>query len=151
MSDDLVLVPDSSRGCVARLSFCCPLKGHYCLYAKSSFNLSSRQPHLWIHIMLLHLQVRPVPAQSFFRGPSGWPKRPINQQPLSPPPLLPPPQGKSSAPLCSTDEGVRRLASLWERAQLKGAHSFLLAVTQQVTPQGKVGAHAALCLSRLSV
>ncbi|XP_075905867.1 ventricular zone-expressed PH domain-containing protein isoform X2 [Nelusetta ayraudi] len=96
-----MLIEDSSRGCVARLSFCCPLKGHYCLYTKSSFNLTSRHPHLWIHIMLLHLQ------------------------------------GKSSAPLCSTDEGVERLASLWERTQLKGAHSFLLAVTQHVTPQGK--------------
>ena len=48
---------DSNRGCVAKLSFSCPLKGHYCLYAKSCFNLTSRQPHLWIHIMLLHLQV----------------------------------------------------------------------------------------------
>lgn len=52
-----VSVTDSHRGCVAKLSFSCPLKGHYCLYAKSCFNLTSRQPHLWIHIMLLHLQV----------------------------------------------------------------------------------------------
>ncbi|XP_041851372.1 ventricular zone-expressed PH domain-containing protein isoform X2 [Melanotaenia boesemani] len=50
------LIEDSNRGCVAKLSFSCPLKGHYCLYAKSCFNLTSRQPHLWIHIMLLHLQ-----------------------------------------------------------------------------------------------
>lgn len=49
---------DSNRGCVAKLSFSCPLKGHYCLYAKSCFSLTSRQPHLWIHIMLLHLQVQ---------------------------------------------------------------------------------------------
>lgn len=54
-------LPDSSRGCVVRLSFCCPLKGHYCLYAKSSFNLTSRHPHLWIHLMLLHLQVQTGP------------------------------------------------------------------------------------------
>ncbi|XP_039478582.1 ventricular zone-expressed PH domain-containing protein isoform X5 [Oreochromis aureus] len=53
------VIEDSSRGCVAKLSFSCPLKGHYCLYAKSCFNLTSRQPHLWIHIMLLHLQVHP--------------------------------------------------------------------------------------------
>lgn len=50
----------------------------------------------------------------------------------------PPPQSKSVAPLCLADEGVQRLASLWERTQLKGAHSFLLAVTQHVTPQAKV-------------
>lgn len=52
--------------------------------------------------------------------------------------FLPPPQSKSSAPLCSMDEGVQRLALLWERTQLKGAHSFLLAMTQHVTPQRKV-------------
>ncbi|XP_036392681.1 ventricular zone-expressed PH domain-containing protein [Megalops cyprinoides] len=50
------VVEDSSRGCVVKLSFSCPLKGHYCLYGKSSFQLSSRQPHLWIHIMLLSQQ-----------------------------------------------------------------------------------------------
>ncbi|KAJ8410745.1 hypothetical protein AAFF_G00187020 [Aldrovandia affinis] len=49
-------IEDSSRGCVAKLSFSCTLKGHYCLYGKSSFTLSSRQPHLWIHIMLLSHQ-----------------------------------------------------------------------------------------------
>lgn len=51
---------DSNRGCVAKLSFSCPLKGHYCLYAKSCFNLTSRQPHVWIYIMLLHLQVHQI-------------------------------------------------------------------------------------------
>ncbi|XP_022624617.1 ventricular zone-expressed PH domain-containing protein homolog 1 [Seriola dumerili] len=95
------VIEDSNRGCVAKLSFSCPLKGHYCLYAKSCFNLSSRQPHLWIHIMLLQLQ------------------------------------SKSSVPLCSRDECVQRLASLWEKTQLKGAHSFPMAMTQHVTPHRK--------------
>ncbi|KAJ8256811.1 hypothetical protein COCON_G00189630, partial [Conger conger] len=53
---DQCVVDDSNRGCVAKFSFSCPLKGHYCLYSKSSFTLSSRQPHLWIHIMLLSQQ-----------------------------------------------------------------------------------------------
>ncbi|XP_038549075.1 ventricular zone-expressed PH domain-containing protein isoform X1 [Micropterus salmoides] len=95
------VIEDSNRGCVAKLSFSCPLKGHYCLYAKSCFNLTSRQPHLWIHIMLLHLQ------------------------------------SKSSVPLCSRDECVQRLASLWEKTQLKGAHSFPMAMTQHTTPHRK--------------
>ncbi|KAM3616355.1 uncharacterized protein V6R79_016585 [Siganus canaliculatus] len=95
------VIEDSNRGCVAKLSFSCPLKGHYCLYAKSCFNLSSGQPHLWIHIMLLQLQ------------------------------------SKSSVPLCSKDECVQRLASLWEKTQLKGAHSFPMAMTQQTTPHRK--------------
>ncbi|XP_027136230.1 ventricular zone-expressed PH domain-containing protein [Larimichthys crocea] len=95
------VIEDSNRGCVAKLSFSCPLKGHYCLYAKSCFNLTSRQPHLWIHIMLLHLQ------------------------------------GKSSVPLCSRDKCVQRLASLWEKTQLKGAHSFPMAMTQHTTPHRK--------------
>ncbi|XP_070762470.1 ventricular zone-expressed PH domain-containing protein isoform X3 [Enoplosus armatus] len=95
------VIEDSNRGCVAKLSFSCPLKGHYCLYAKSCFNLTSRQPHLWIHIMLLHLQ------------------------------------SKSSVPLCSKDQCVQRLASLWEKTQLKGAHSFPMAMTQHTTPHRK--------------
>ncbi|XP_034557577.1 ventricular zone-expressed PH domain-containing protein [Notolabrus celidotus] len=95
------VIEDSNRGCVARLSFSCPLKGHYCLYTKSCFNMASRQPHLWIHIMLLHLQ------------------------------------SKSSAPLCSRDDCVQRLVSLWEKTQLKGAHSFPMAMTQQTTPHRK--------------
>ncbi|XP_037631122.1 ventricular zone-expressed PH domain-containing protein isoform X1 [Sebastes umbrosus] len=94
-------IEDSNRGCVAKLSFSCPLKGHYCLYAKSCFNLTSRQPHLWIHIMLLHLQ------------------------------------SKSSVALVSRDECVQRLASLWEKTQLKGAHSFHMAMTQHTTPHRK--------------
>ncbi|XP_014853590.1 PREDICTED: ventricular zone-expressed PH domain-containing protein homolog 1 [Poecilia mexicana] len=95
------VIEDSNRGCVAKLSFSCPLKGYYCLYAKSSFLLTSQQPHLWIHIMLLHLQ------------------------------------SKSSATLCSRDKSVERLASLWEKTQLKGSHSFSMAMTQQSTPQRK--------------
>ncbi|XP_063763971.1 ventricular zone-expressed PH domain-containing protein isoform X2 [Eleginops maclovinus] len=95
------VIEDSNRGCVAKLSFSCSLKGHYCLYAKSCFNMTSRQPHLWIHIMLLHLQ------------------------------------SKSSVALCSRDECVQKLASLWEKTQLKGAHSFPKAMTQQTTPHRK--------------
>ncbi|KAM6987330.1 ventricular zone-expressed PH domain-containing protein [Tautogolabrus adspersus] len=95
------LIEDSNRGCVAKLSFSCPLKGHYCLYTKSCFHLTSRQPHLWIHIMLLHLQ------------------------------------SKSSVPLCSRDECVQRLVSLWEKTQLKGAHSFPMAMSQHTTPHRK--------------
>ncbi|XP_053176402.1 ventricular zone-expressed PH domain-containing protein isoform X2 [Scomber japonicus] len=95
------MIEDSNRGCVAKLSFSCPLKGHYCLYAKSCFNLTSRQPHVWIHIMLLHLQ------------------------------------SKSRVPLCSRDQCVQRLASLWEKTQLKGAHSFPMAMTQHTTPHRK--------------
>ncbi|XP_004561421.2 ventricular zone-expressed PH domain-containing protein isoform X1 [Maylandia zebra] len=95
------VIEDSSRGCAAKLSFSCPLKGHYCLYAKSCFNLTSRQPHLWIHIMLLHLQ------------------------------------SKSSVPLSTRDECVQKLGSLWEKTQLKGAHSFSMAMTQQTTPHKK--------------
>uniref|UniRef100_A0AAX7TM22 PH domain-containing protein n=1 Tax=Astatotilapia calliptera TaxID=8154 RepID=A0AAX7TM22_ASTCA len=95
------VIEDSSRGCAAKLSFSCPLKGHYCLYAKSCFNLTSQQPHLWIHIMLLHLQ------------------------------------SKSSVPLSTRDECVQKLGSLWEKTQLKGAHSFSMAMTQQTTPHKK--------------
>ncbi|XP_029026769.1 ventricular zone-expressed PH domain-containing protein [Betta splendens] len=95
------VIEDSSRGCVAKLSFSCPLKGHYCLYAKSCFQLTSRQPHVWLHIMLLHLQ------------------------------------SKASVPLCSKDECVQRLAALWEKTQLKGAHSFPMAMSQHSTPHRK--------------
>ncbi|KAM4742983.1 ventricular zone-expressed PH domain-containing protein isoform 2-T4 [Anableps anableps] len=95
------VIEDSNQGCVAKLSFSCPLKDYYCLYAKSSFHLTSQQPHLWIHIMLLHLQ------------------------------------SKSSVTLCSRDKSVEKLASLWEKTQLKGSHSFSMAMTQQTTPQRK--------------
>lgn len=91
------IMEDTNRGCVAKLSFSCPLKGHYCLYAKSCFNLMSWQPHLWIRIMLLHLQ------------------------------------NTSSVPLRSKNQCVQRLATLWEKTQLKGAHSFTLAMTQHTT------------------
>ncbi|KAM9801164.1 ventricular zone-expressed PH domain-containing protein [Neosynchiropus ocellatus] len=98
---ELCVIEDSNRGCLAKLSFSCPLKGHYCLYSKSCFIMTSRRPHLWIHIMLLHQQ------------------------------------SKAKAPLCSNDECVRRLASLWEKTRLKGAHSFPMAMTQQTTPHKK--------------
>ncbi|XP_030237380.1 ventricular zone-expressed PH domain-containing protein [Gadus morhua] len=90
-------IEDSGRGCCAKLSFSCPLKGNYCLYPKSSFVLTSPQPHLWVHVMMLHLQ------------------------------------SKSSVALCSGDECVQRLVSLWERTQLRGAHSFSMAMTQNPT------------------
>lgn len=47
-------------------------------------------------------------------------------------------QSKSSVALSSKDECVKRLASLWEKTQLKGAHSFPMAMTQQTTPHRKV-------------
>ncbi|KAF4802008.1 ventricular zone-expressed PH domain-containing protein 1 [Turdus rufiventris] len=47
---------DTVQSCVAKLFFSCPLKGHYCLYSKSSFTLVSQQPPLWIHIMFLFQQ-----------------------------------------------------------------------------------------------
>ncbi|XP_065496413.1 ventricular zone-expressed PH domain-containing protein homolog 1 isoform X2 [Caloenas nicobarica] len=53
---DQCVIEDTVRSCVAKLFFSCPLKGHYCLYSKSSFTLVSRQPPLWIHIMFLFQQ-----------------------------------------------------------------------------------------------
>ncbi|NWH86966.1 MELT protein, partial [Aegithalos caudatus] len=50
------VIEDTVQSCVAKLSFSCPLKGHYCLYSKSSFTLVSQQPPLWIHIMFLFQQ-----------------------------------------------------------------------------------------------
>ncbi|XP_064021093.1 ventricular zone-expressed PH domain-containing protein homolog 1 isoform X5 [Pogoniulus pusillus] len=61
------LIEDTGRSCVARLSFSCPLKGHYCLYSKSTFTLLSQQPPLWIHIMFLFQQsllAEPLSTQS---------------------------------------------------------------------------------------
>ncbi|KAM9007196.1 ventricular zone-expressed PH domain-containing protein homolog 1 [Ara ararauna] len=53
---DQCVVEDTVRSCVAKLFFSCPMKGHYCLYSKSSFTLISQQPSLWIHIMFLFQQ-----------------------------------------------------------------------------------------------
>ncbi|KFP78186.1 Ventricular zone-expressed PH domain-containing protein 1 [Acanthisitta chloris] len=53
---DQCVIEDTVRSCVAKLFFSCPLKGHYCLYSKSSFTLISQQPPLWIHIMFLFQQ-----------------------------------------------------------------------------------------------
>ncbi|NWW18321.1 MELT protein, partial [Falcunculus frontatus] len=50
------VIEDTVQSCVAKLFFSCPLKGHYCLYSKSSFTLVSQQPLLWIHIMFLFQQ-----------------------------------------------------------------------------------------------
>ncbi|XP_025901140.1 ventricular zone-expressed PH domain-containing protein homolog 1 isoform X1 [Nothoprocta perdicaria] len=64
---DQCVIEDTVRSCVAKLFFSCPLKGHYCLYSKSSFTLVSRQPPLWIHIMFLFQQslfAEPLSTQS---------------------------------------------------------------------------------------
>ncbi|XP_068263035.1 ventricular zone-expressed PH domain-containing protein homolog 1 isoform X1 [Nyctibius grandis] len=64
---DQCVIEDTVRSCVAKLFFSCPLKGHYCLYSKSSFTLISRQPPLWIHIMFLFQQslfAEPLSTQS---------------------------------------------------------------------------------------
>ncbi|XP_026521333.1 ventricular zone-expressed PH domain-containing protein homolog 1 [Notechis scutatus] len=53
---DECLIEDTVKSCVAKLSFSCPLKSHYCLYSKSGFTLISHQPQLWIHIMFLFQQ-----------------------------------------------------------------------------------------------
>ncbi|XP_016155953.1 PREDICTED: ventricular zone-expressed PH domain-containing protein homolog 1 [Ficedula albicollis] len=61
------VIEDTVQSCVAKLSFSCPLKGHYCLYSKSSFTLVSQQPPLWIHIMFLFQQsllAEPLSMQS---------------------------------------------------------------------------------------
>ncbi|NWU24771.1 MELT protein, partial [Dyaphorophyia castanea] len=61
------VIEDAVQSCVAKLFFSCPLKGHYCLYSKSSFTLVSQQPPLWIHIMFLFQQslfAEPLSVQS---------------------------------------------------------------------------------------
>ncbi|NXT17715.1 MELT protein, partial [Syrrhaptes paradoxus] len=64
---DQCVIEDTVRSCVAKLFFSCPLKGHYCLYSKSSFTLVSQQPPLWIHLMFLFQQslfAEPLSTQS---------------------------------------------------------------------------------------
>ncbi|NXQ56556.1 MELT protein, partial [Anthoscopus minutus] len=64
---DQCVLEDTGGSCVAKLFFSCPLKGHYCLYSKSSFTLVSQQPPLWIHIMFLFQQslfAEPLSMQS---------------------------------------------------------------------------------------
>ncbi|NWH37808.1 MELT protein, partial [Chloropsis hardwickii] len=64
---DQCVIEDTGHSCVAKLFFSCPLKGHYCLYSKSSFTLLSQQPPLWIHIMFLFQQslfAEPLSTQS---------------------------------------------------------------------------------------
>ncbi|XP_029471258.1 ventricular zone-expressed PH domain-containing protein homolog 1 isoform X3 [Rhinatrema bivittatum] len=99
---DECIIEDTVRSCVAKLFFRCPMKGHYCLYSKSSFTLISRQPQLWIHIMFLF------------------------QQSLFP------------APLSVQSKPLQVLKVLWEKTQLKGAHSFETAMIQSTFPQKKV-------------
>ncbi|XP_019482811.1 PREDICTED: ventricular zone-expressed PH domain-containing protein homolog 1 isoform X2 [Hipposideros armiger] len=53
---DQCTIEDSVRSCVAKLFFTCSLKGHYCLYSRSSFILVSQEPQPWIHIMFLFQQ-----------------------------------------------------------------------------------------------
>ncbi|XP_066541005.1 ventricular zone-expressed PH domain-containing protein [Hoplias malabaricus] len=95
------VIEESHRGCVAKLSFSCPLKGHYCLYGKSNFLLSSHQPHLWIRIMLLALQSKTSEALSF------------------------------------EDVCVQQLRNLWEKVQMKEAHSFETSMTHTTVPPQK--------------
>ncbi|NXX82515.1 MELT protein, partial [Urocolius indicus] len=64
---DQCVIEDTVTSCVAKLFFSCPLKGHYCLYSKSSFTLVSHQPPLWIHLMFLFQQslfAEPLSTQS---------------------------------------------------------------------------------------
>ncbi|XP_062960536.1 ventricular zone-expressed PH domain-containing protein homolog 1 isoform X2 [Cynocephalus volans] len=53
---DQCTIEDTVRSCVAKLFFTCSLKGHYCLYSKSSFILISQEPRPWIQIMFLFQQ-----------------------------------------------------------------------------------------------
>nr|XP_002716372.1 ventricular zone-expressed PH domain-containing protein homolog 1 [Oryctolagus cuniculus]XP_008264612.1 ventricular zone-expressed PH domain-containing protein homolog 1 [Oryctolagus cuniculus] len=53
---DQCTIEDTVRSCVAKLFFTCSLKGHYCLYSKSSFILISQEPQSWIQIMFLFQQ-----------------------------------------------------------------------------------------------
>ncbi|NXO01786.1 MELT protein, partial [Rhinopomastus cyanomelas] len=98
---DQCIIEDTVRSCVAKLFFSCPLKGHYCLYSKSSFTLISQQPPLWIHIMFLF-------QQSLF-----------------------------AEPLSIQSRSVQVLKALWEKTQLKGAHSFETAMIQSTFPHQK--------------
>ncbi|XP_027731886.1 ventricular zone-expressed PH domain-containing protein homolog 1 isoform X2 [Vombatus ursinus] len=98
---DQCTIEDAVGSCVAKLSFSCTLKGHYCLYSKSSFTLISHQPQLWIRIMFLFQQC------SFLE------------------------------PLSTQSPSVRALRSLWEKTQIKGAHSFETAMIQSTFPHKK--------------
>lgn len=53
---DQCTIEDTMKSCVAKLFFTCSLKGHYCLYSKSSFILISQAPQPWIQIMFLFQQ-----------------------------------------------------------------------------------------------
>ncbi|XP_058151180.1 ventricular zone-expressed PH domain-containing protein homolog 1 isoform X2 [Dasypus novemcinctus] len=53
---DQCTIEDTVRSCVAKLFFTCSLKGHYCLYSRSSFILISQEPQPWIQIMFLFQQ-----------------------------------------------------------------------------------------------
>ncbi|XP_045439587.1 ventricular zone-expressed PH domain-containing protein homolog 1 isoform X2 [Pipistrellus kuhlii] len=67
---DQCTIEDSVRSCVAKLFFTCSLKGHYCLYSKSSFILISQEPQPWIQIMFLF-------QQSLFPEPLSIQSRPV--------------------------------------------------------------------------
>ncbi|CDW51741.1 Protein melted [Trichuris trichiura] len=43
------------RQCV-RIHFCCQERGPYCLRRENFFDFKTKRPHLWIHLMFLHLQ-----------------------------------------------------------------------------------------------
>ncbi|XP_051054916.1 ventricular zone-expressed PH domain-containing protein homolog 1 [Phodopus roborovskii] len=64
---DQCTIEETMRSCVAKLFFTCSLKGHYCLYSKSSFTLISQAPQPWIKIMFLFQQnlfTEPLSIQS---------------------------------------------------------------------------------------
>ncbi|XP_063772199.1 ventricular zone-expressed PH domain-containing protein homolog 1 isoform X2 [Pseudophryne corroboree] len=99
---DQCVIEDTCKSCVAKLFFSCPMKGHYCLYSKSSFILISRHPQIWIHIMFLF-------QQSLF-----------------------------CEPLATQTTSMQVLKTLWEKTQLKGAHSFEASIIQSMFPHKKV-------------
>ncbi|XP_027628180.1 ventricular zone-expressed PH domain-containing protein homolog 1 isoform X2 [Tupaia chinensis] len=53
---DQCTIEETAKSCAAKLFFTCSLKGHYCLYSKSSFVLISQEPQPWIQIMFLFQQ-----------------------------------------------------------------------------------------------
>ncbi|XP_059587050.1 ventricular zone-expressed PH domain-containing protein homolog 1 isoform X5 [Alligator mississippiensis] len=152
---DQCVIEDTVRSCVAKLFFSCPLKGHYCLYSKSSFTLISRQPQLWIHIMFLFQQDEVMlkvdsfwlwkysfrwkrqknscssPHWSVLFGYfSGQKLRPLERTGFSTLSLFPEPLSIQSNP-------VQVLKALWEKTQLKGTHSFENTMIQSTFPHQK--------------
>ncbi|XP_066247641.1 protein melted [Euwallacea similis] len=42
----------------AKLHFACQARGEHCLYSKTYFTMTTRNPRIWIHLMFLSLQAR---------------------------------------------------------------------------------------------